>query len=282
MCTRRVYGRSPTFGLDIVRTYSYLCKLTLLEMSGLPPGIPPPPGNGSQQVVYHVYQINGNDRGIDMPMPTGNMNVAAAIKFFRGLLLFLIWAVWVLYIAGISMTQNTCNAGSPLGNPWPDFPSVQNPANCVQYFALFWWSVWLQFIVVVAWTLLYFFECLKGFSTTTMYMFLMSSVLLFFMAQSSVSTAWYQIQNLTVPYAGIFTSGSYGPYYNQNIGVLGYGYVSWSWTYGSELLAAGSVGSLIVNFIYIIWYSYVPQISSVEVEGKPEETKPEVEVEVQA
>jgi hypothetical protein len=181
------------------------------------------------------------------------------------------------------MTQNTCNAGSPLGNPWPDFPAVQNPANCVQYFALFWWSVWLQFIVVIAWTLLYFFDCLKGFSTTTMYMFLMSSVLLFFMAQSSVSTVWYQLQNLTVPYAGIFTSGSYGPYTNlNNNNVDGYGYVSWSWTYGSELLAAGSIGSLIVNFIYIIWYSYVPQNSTVEVESKLEGGKPEVEVEVQA
>ncbi|GAX85655.1 hypothetical protein CEUSTIGMA_g13070.t1 [Chlamydomonas eustigma] len=233
-------------------------------MSALPPGIPPPPVDGSQQVVYHVYQISGNDRGIDMP--TANMNVTAAIKFVKALLLFIIWAVWVLYIAGISMTQNTCNQPSQLGNPWPDFPAVQNPANCVQYFALFWWSVWLQFIVVVAWTLLYFFECLKGFSTTTMYMFLISSVLLFFMAQSSVSTAWYQTQNLTVPYAGIYTSGSYGPYYNQNSGITGYGYVSWSWTYGSELLAAGSIGSLIVNFIYIIWYSYVPQNSTV-VEG---------------
>ena len=47
------------------------------------------------------------------------------------------------------------------------------------------WSLWLQFFAVVAAIALYFFSCLKPFSLTIMYYFLMSSVLLFFQANQS-------------------------------------------------------------------------------------------------
>ena len=47
------------------------------------------------------------------------------------------------------------------------------------------WSLWLQFLAVVAAIALYFFSCLKPFSLTIMYYFLMSSVLLFFQANQS-------------------------------------------------------------------------------------------------
>ena len=47
------------------------------------------------------------------------------------------------------------------------------------------WSLWLQFIAVIAAIVIFVFPCMKSYSLTTMYFFLMSSVLLFFQANQS-------------------------------------------------------------------------------------------------
>ena len=63
-----------------------------------PPAIAPPPVQTSQQqVVYHVYQ-QGASEAIDIRIPC-NLEFR---KLLRPGFLALLWAVWVLYLAGIS------------------------------------------------------------------------------------------------------------------------------------------------------------------------------------
>eukprot|EP00955_Chlamydomonas_euryale_P091721 364641-Chlamydomonas_euryale.AAC.9 len=161
--------------------------------------------------------------------------------FLRTLLNFLNIAAWVLMLAGIAQCQNECNSGTtPL--PFPDFFNTlantgQNTftaSDCVKYFGLTWWSVWLQFITVViatAFTVQFFarYKELKSIFTTTMYFFIMSTVLLFFIAEK-------------------FSNATY-------ITVNKPGYAS-GWESGTTLLTVGTIVSATLNFIWIIWNSY--------------------------
>ncbi len=127
-----------------------------------PPALPATTTTGQQQVIYHVYQMQG-DKGININ--TATMTGSSFVEFLRMALIFTTFAVWVVYLAGISLvsrdpgnarsrsigpstdefdsatqTQATCNTWPQyqVGNPWPQFWATTSPANCVQYFGIFW------------------------------------------------------------------------------------------------------------------------------------------------
>eukprot|EP00955_Chlamydomonas_euryale_P000288 3374-Chlamydomonas_euryale.AAC.4 len=161
--------------------------------------------------------------------------------FLRVLLNFLNIAAWILFLSGVAQCQHECNSGTtPL--PFPDFfntlantgQTTFTAADCVKYFGLTWWSVWLQFITVViatAFTVQFFarYRALKSIFTTTMYFFIMSTVLLFFIAEK-FSNATY----ITVNKGGYATD----------------------WENGTTLVTVGTIMSATLNFIWICWNSY--------------------------
>lgn len=162
--------------------------------------------------------------------------------FLRALVNFVNIAAWVLLLAGVAESQRECNANS-LPTPFPNLQFIvgQTPGgdisntDCIKFFGLTWWAVWLQFLTVVIATIsnLQFFsgyKQLKALFTTTMYFFLMSTVLLFFIADM-YSNATYLIVH-------------------KDLGV------SSGWEAGTTLLTVGAIISLVFNFIWIIWNSY--------------------------
>ena len=64
----------------------------------------------------------------------------------------------------------------------PSYAQDYTSADCAHYFGLTWWSVWLQFTTLVAATALLYWHPSKAYTVSTMYFFIMSSVLMFFMA----------------------------------------------------------------------------------------------------
>jgi hypothetical protein len=81
-------------------------------------------------------------------------------------------------------SQNTCNSGD-FPTPFPGLTAAQtsgtinvgNAKDCVYFFALLWWAVWLQFTTVVVATITTFqvfskYQYVKSIFTTTMCEFL--------------------------------------------------------------------------------------------------------------
>lgn len=163
--------------------------------------------------------------------------------FLRALLNFLNIAAWVLLLAGVAYCQDECNSNT-WPTPFPGFAAVvgndlglksASNTDCVKFFGLTWWAVWLQFITVVvatAFTFQYFSQStqLKAIFTTTMYFFIMSTVLLFFIAEM-FSNATYLVVEKDLA-------------------------VSSAWEAGTTLVTVGSIMSLVFNFMWIIWNSY--------------------------
>lgn len=121
------------------------------------PAAEPAPADG-QQVVYHVYQHGF----VGATGQNFSVNEFPVSFYLRPILLFLQWALWVIYIAGAAQasplshtegsrlsrpvmfpqTQSTCNQGNnnnfyPFGT-LTGFPASPSPADCSQYYSLLW------------------------------------------------------------------------------------------------------------------------------------------------
>jgi hypothetical protein len=202
-----------------------------------------------QQVTYHVYQhvtTPTGGRNINVPLPK-----LSILRGTRYLLLALLWCTWALYLAGAATLQSACN--QQLGEFFTFFGYV-NPAtnvnifgtgateifkvdastnDCVYYYALTWWGVWLQFIAILAASLLLVWHPSKVYTTTVMYFFIMSAVLMFGLANQYNLFLYYMKYKLQQPAA------------------------SSNYINGASVILAGIVGSLIINFCYIIWNSMI-------------------------
>ena len=55
----------------------------------------------SAQIVYHVYQMGAPDAGIRIGAPSIGWK-----KLIKPTILFLLFAVWVVYLAGVSYVSN--------------------------------------------------------------------------------------------------------------------------------------------------------------------------------
>ncbi len=74
-----------------------------MSTGGAPvPPIMTAPATGQQNVVYHVYQMSSaKEQGIQIP---GTKQLKPK-QWFRPILLFLQWAMWVVYLAGAALVS---------------------------------------------------------------------------------------------------------------------------------------------------------------------------------
>ncbi|GAX85657.1 hypothetical protein CEUSTIGMA_g13072.t1 [Chlamydomonas eustigma] len=194
--------------------------------------------SSTQQVIYHVYQVQAPTNGRNFTVAGGNCN---PIAWIRPILLFFQWALWVVYLAGAALIQNDCNNSAMPILPFGSFTVGNLPpdgvAACTQYFSLLWWSVFLQFFVIIGATfiLIAILTHLDDYTSTVMYFHVMSSVLMFFIAYYFVNSLWI-IENNQVFYT------------HQSSPIS----VSSTYSNACYLISAGSIGNLICNFLYII------------------------------
>mmetsp|Transcript_27899 Transcript_27899/g.61199 ORF Transcript_27899/g.61199 Transcript_27899/m.61199 type:complete len:194 (+) Transcript_27899:170-751(+) len=136
-----------------------------------------------------------------------------------------LWAAWIIYLAGVGKVTDDCvtdkyvlTAGRKL---------LGNTTDCGITYSLSWWSVWLQFMCQLL--ALFMLFGLRPFATsfvsTANSFFIMSTVLLF------------QIANLNVVTAH-FASGAATDVLNA-----------------TRTTAAGAVALLIFNFLWIIFHT---------------------------
>lgn len=220
----------------------------------VPVAVPPPAALGGaqpqqQQVVYYVYQMGSTPGAASGQSQAIDWTVCFSFYFLRTALNFLNIASWVIYIAGTSKAQSNCNGGlydPPNTYPVPPLQWQLQPNNsydlstgdCVTIYGLLWWSVWLQFISVVTATVTSFAmfshkSWVRAVFTPTMYFFIMSSVLLFFTADSSNQQTW------------ILNKRG-----NDNLNAHN------QWLSATTLTLVGAVASLICNFLWIVWNSF--------------------------
>lgn len=159
--------------------------------------------------------------------------------------------------------QSNCNNGNFANVGLPSISAIYGGtitgvSACSNFYGLLWWSVWLEFTCIVLSSLLiwrFIWSKVEAVENLTVYFFVISSILLFLIANTYTVSVYVSTQK---------NKGTY------------------SMTSGTSLVAAGSIGvsdlgsyplnlrlpqtshsltisfqNLILNFVYIIWSSWV-------------------------